>query len=156
MLTATLTFPLIGDDFVGFWAKLLGASNFEPTFFTPLGAGHGWKGIAPVLGLALLAAALAALSARALPRARADVRRAALAVAGWGVAAACVPWVLGGQSAVGGDSGGAALIAVFTAAGLACVAVIAGIRAWAGRPRRDSAHVKDDHVAAALAGQRQA
>jgi hypothetical protein len=156
MLTATLTFPLIGDDFVGFWAKLLGASNFEPTFFTPLGAGHGWKGIAPVLGLALLAAALAALSARALPRARADVGRAAVAVAGWGVAAACVPWVLGGQSAVGGDSGGAALIAVFTAAGLACVAVIAGIRAWAGRPRRDSAHVKDDHVAAALAGQRQA
>ena len=156
MLTATLTHPLIGDDFVGFWAKLLGASNFEATFFTPLGAGHGWEGIFPVLGLALLAAALAGLSARALPRARADVRRAALAVAGWGVAAACVPWVLGGQSAVGGDSGAAALIAVFTAAGLACVAVIAGIRAWAGRPRRASADAEHDNVAAALAGQRQA
>src|SRR4051812_43325434 len=72
MLTATLTFPLIGDDFVGFWAKLVDAANFEPTYFTALGAGHGWEGIVPVLGLALLAGALGALSLRALPRARAD------------------------------------------------------------------------------------
>jgi hypothetical protein len=156
MLTATLTFPLIGDDFVGFWAKLVSASNFEATFVTPLGAGHGWEGIAPVLALAALAAALAALSMSGLPRARGGAVRAALAVAGWGAAAACVPWVLGGQSAVSGDGGAAALIAIFTGAGLACVAMIAAVRALIGRPRSASAHVKDDNVATALAGQRQA
>src|SRR4051794_2984026 len=156
MLTATLTYPLIGDDFVGFWTKLVDASNFEATVFTPLGAGHGWEGVAPVLGLALLAGALGALSLRALPRARADVARAAAAVAGWGLAAACVPWVLGGQSAVGGDGGGAALIAIFTGAGLLVVAATAVLRALGARPSRASAHVKDDHVATALAGQRQA
>jgi hypothetical protein len=77
-------------------------------------------------------------------------------VAGWGVAAACIPWVLGGQSAISGDGGGAALIAIFTGAGLLVVAVTAVLRAWGARPGRASAHVKDDHVAAALAGQRQA
>jgi hypothetical protein len=154
MLTATLTFPLIGNDFVGFWAKLVDAANFEPTFVTPLGAGHGWGGIVPVLALALLAAALAVLATRPLSRVVGDGRRAALAVLGWGAAAACVPWLLGGQSAVGGDGGAAALIATFTGAGLLCVAGAAGLRAWSSRPR--SAQVKDDHLAATLAGQRQA
>jgi hypothetical protein len=36
------------------------------------------------------------------------------------------------------------------------VALTAILRAWVTRPRRASAHVKDDHVAPALAGQRQA
>jgi hypothetical protein len=153
MLTATLTYPLIGDGFVGFWAKLLDASNFEATVATPLGAGHGWAGIAPVLALAALAAVIAVVAVR--PGRVPDARRAALAVAGWGVAAACVPWILGGESAVGGDDGGAALIAVFTGAGLLVVAAIAALQAWRARPRGASAHVKDDKVAAALAGQRQ-
>ncbi|MEA2442045.1 MAG: hypothetical protein QOH76_3469 [Thermoleophilaceae bacterium] len=157
MLTATLTFPMIGDDFVGFWAKLVDAANFEPTFVTPLGAGHGWAGVAPVLGFALLAAALAVLASRPLPRVEGDARRAALAVLGWGAAAAFVPWLLGGQSALGGDGGAAALIGTFTGAGLACVAVAALFRRRAvqAHPRPASAQVKDDHLAASLAGQRQ-
>jgi hypothetical protein len=153
MLTATLTFPMIGDDFVGFWAKLAHASNFEATVATPLGAGHGWAGILPVLAAAALAAMLAVAAVR--PGRVLDARRAALAVTGWGVAAACVPWVLGRQSAVGGDGGAAALIAVFTGAGLAAVAATAIFQAWRARPRTESAHVKDDNVATALAGQRQ-
>ncbi|MEA2421910.1 MAG: hypothetical protein QOF55_1009, partial [Thermoleophilaceae bacterium] len=101
MITATLTFPLIGDNNVGFWAKLVAAANFEPTVATPLGAGHNWLGIAPVLIAAALAAGLAA-SATVLPRVRGDTLRAALAVAGWAVLAATVPWLTGaGQSAVG-------------------------------------------------------
>jgi hypothetical protein len=152
MLTATLTFPLIGDDFVGFWAKLVDASNFEATFVTPLGAGHGWAGIAPVLALGALAACLAAAAVRS--RAATDVGRGALAVAGWGIAAACVPWLLGGQSAVGGDGGAAALITVFAVTGLGAVALVAAVRAWTRRVPR-SAHPEDDHVATALAGQRQ-
>jgi hypothetical protein len=125
MLTATLTFPMIGDDSVGFWKKLIDAANFEPTFFTPLGAGHGWWGIAPVLALALGAALLGGLGLRGMPRAAGDVRRAALAVVAWAAAAFVLPWLLGGVSALGGDRGGAELIVLFAGAGLACVAAVA-------------------------------
>jgi hypothetical protein len=125
MLTATLTFPLIGDDSVGFWKKLIDAANFEPTFVTSLGAGHGWWGIAPVLALALGAALLGGLGLRGMPRAAVDVRQAALAVVGWAAAAFVLPWLLGGVSALGGDRGGAELIALFAGAGLACVAAVA-------------------------------
>jgi hypothetical protein len=129
MLTATLTFPLIGNDEVGFWAKLAGAANFEPTVATPLGAGHGWGGVAPVLALVLLGVALAVVATRPLPRVAGDLRRAALAVVAWALAAACVPWVLGAEaSAVGGDGGAAALIAVFAGAGLVCVGGVALVR----------------------------
>src|SRR4051812_30341909 len=138
MLTATLTFPLIGNDEVGFWAKLLGAANFEPTVATPLGAGHGWGGIAPVLALAVLGVALAVAASRPLPRVAGDLRLAALAVVGWAVAAVCVPWILGAdQSVLSGDGGAAALIAVFAGAGLACVGAVALARrrrAAAGSP----------------------
>jgi hypothetical protein len=150
MLTATLTFPLIGNGDVGFWARLLDAANFEPTVATPLGAGHGWAGIAPVLIAAAAAGALA-LAATRLPRVAGDARRAALAVVGWGVAAACVPWLLGARSAVGGDGGAAALIAAFAGAGLVTV----GAAALAGRRRAASApgHAKHHNVATPLTDQ---
>src|SRR3954447_4930120 len=138
MLTATLTFPLIGNDELGFWAKLVDAANFEPTVATPLGAGHGWGGVAPVLLLALLGAGLAVVASRPLPRVAGDLRLAALAVVGWAVAGACVPWILGAdQSVLDGDGGAAALIAVFAGAGLACVGAVALARrrrAAAGSP----------------------
>jgi hypothetical protein len=150
MLTATLTFPLIGNDDVGFWAKLIDAANFEPTVATPLGAGHGWAGIAPVLIFAALAAGLALVATRPLPIVQGDTRRAALAVAGWGVAAATVPWLLGARSAVGGDGGAAVLIAVFAAAGLAAVAAVAIARRVSAR-----GHVKHHHVTVPLAHESQ-
>src|SRR3954451_8895038 len=126
MLTATLTFPLIGNDEVGFWAKLIDAANFEPTVATPLGAGHGWPGIAPVLALALLAAGLGVAATRPGPRVAGDVRYAALAVLGWLAVAMSVPLLLGAdESVLDGDGGAAVLIAVYAAAALACVGVVA-------------------------------
>src|SRR4051812_46918620 len=98
MLTATLTFPLIGDGEIGFWKKLIDAANFEPTFFTPLGAGHGWWGIAPVLLLAAGAFVLAGVASRPLPRVEGGVRRATFALLGWAAGAAVLPWALGGES----------------------------------------------------------
>jgi hypothetical protein len=129
MLTATLTFPLIGNDDVGFWWKLIAAANFEPTLLTPLGAGHGWEGIAPVLALALLGGVLCAVATHPVARVAGDLRRAALAVLAWGAAAACVPWVVGAStSAVDGDGGAAALIAIFCGAGLLAVGAVAMAR----------------------------
>jgi hypothetical protein len=125
MLTVTLTQPLISDNDVGFWSRLLDAANFQPTVASPLGGGHGLAAISPVLALVLLAAGLTVAATHPPARVRRDALRAAIAVVGWGVAAACVPWLLGGQSAVGGDGGAAALIATFAGSGLACVAVVA-------------------------------
>jgi hypothetical protein len=124
MLTATLTFPLIGDGAIGFWKKLIDAANFEPTVFTPLGAGHGWWGIAPVLLLALGGFVLAGLALRGVARVEGEVRRAALALVSWAAGAALLPWALGGESALDGDRGAAELIALFAGAGLACVALV--------------------------------
>ncbi len=125
MLTATLTFPLIGDDDIGFWTKLIDAANFEPTVATPLGAGHEWSGIAPVLALVLLGAALAAAATRPLPRVSGDARRAAFAVLAWGAAACCVPWILGASASVlGGSSDAARLIAAYGAIGLAVLGAV--------------------------------
>jgi hypothetical protein len=124
MLTATLTFPLVGNGEIGFWKKLIDAANFEPTVFTPLGAGHGWWGIAPVLVLALGAFMLGGLAMRGVPRVEGEVRRAALALVGWAAAAALLPWVLGGESALS-DRGAAELIALFAGAGLLCVGAVA-------------------------------
>jgi hypothetical protein len=78
-----------------------------------------------VLALALGAALLGGLSLRGMPLAAGDVRQAALAVVGWAAAAFVLPWLLGGVSALGGDRGGAELIALFAGAGLACVAAVA-------------------------------
>jgi hypothetical protein len=142
MLTATLTFPLIGNDDVGFWWKLVDASNYVQTVATPLGAGHHWAGIAPVL----LAAALAVgLAAAVTPRTatRPDAVRAALAVTGWAVLAVTAPWALGAEESVlGGDTGALRLILIFAAAGLVATAVVSARR-----------HRIDDRRAAPLAAE---
>jgi hypothetical protein len=144
MLTATLTFPLLSNDGIGFWWKLISASNFEQTIFTPLGWGHHWEAVLPVLGLALLAAVLGASATAPAPRF--DALRGALAVLAWGALAATVPAIFGGASAVGGDSGAAKLFGVSTAAGLVAVGLAAAVRrvrassrAEAGEERRTGA-----------------
>jgi hypothetical protein len=125
MLTATLTFPLIGNDNVGFWWKLVAASNFEQTVATPLGAGHHWGGIAPVLAGAVLAIGIAIAVTPAVV-ARADALRGALAVLAWAAVALTAPWILGAeQSALGGDTGALRLILIFAGAGLVAAAVSA-------------------------------
>jgi hypothetical protein len=145
MLTATLTFPLIGDDHVGFWWKLIDATNFVATVATPLGAGHHWAGIAPVLIAAAAAAGLGAAATGRLPRPRFELRTAALALVAWAALAATLPWVLGAeQSVIDGDTGAARLIVIFAVAGLVTVAVTALVRARL-RAREDA--VDDDRPA---------
>jgi uncharacterized membrane protein len=148
MVTATLTFPLLGDNHVGFWAKLLKAANFENTVATPLGAGHNWAGIAPVLIAFGIAVALAAVATARRAHARLDVGRAAAAVLAWAVAAATFPWLLGHRSAVGGDTGAAELIAAFALAGLALVGGVALWRVTPWRARRSVGGVEPEPLTA--------
>ncbi len=144
MLTATLTFPLIGNDNVGFWWKLVEASNYVQTVATPLGAGHHWGGVAPVLLAAALAVGLAAAATTHVAVARADALRAALAVSAWALLAATVPWLLGAEESVlGGDAGALWLILIFAGAGLVATGVVSARRH----------HPVDDRRAAPLAAE---
>jgi hypothetical protein len=147
MLTATLTFPLIGNDDVGFWWKLVDASNFVQTVATPLGAGHHWAGVAPVLIAAALAVGLAAAVTPHAALARIDIRRAAFALLAWTGAALTVPWLLGAeQSVLRGDTGALRLILIFAAAGAAAL----GLVALRSARRRDAV---DDHAPTPLAAE---
>jgi hypothetical protein len=150
MATATLTYPLVGNDDVGFWWKLIDAANFTQTVFTPLGAGHNWPGVAPVLALWLGGAAAAAAATGRLPLPGFDVRRAALAVIAWAAVAVTAPWALGAEhSVLGGDMGAARLVALYAAAGLVAVGAAALFRARMSA-RRDAV---DDHRPAPLAAE---
>jgi hypothetical protein len=147
MLTATLTFPLIGNDDVGFWWKLVDASNFVQTVATPLGAGHHWTGIAPVLLAAALAIGLAAAVSPHVTIARIEVRRAALALLAWMGLALTAPWLLGaGQSVLDGDTGALRLTLIFAVAGAGALAVMALLSARRREP-------VDDHSATPLAAE---
>jgi hypothetical protein len=149
MAAATLTYPLIGNDDVGFWWKLIDAANFTQTVFTPLGFGHNWAGIAPVLLLWGAGAALGAVATGRLPRPRFEAGRAALALLAWAGLAATLPWLLGAeQSVLDGDDGALRLIAIATGAGLAIVGVTALSRSR--RSGRRSEPV-DDHRPAPVA-----
>jgi hypothetical protein len=139
MLTATLTFPLIGNDDVGFWWKLVDASNFVQTVATPLGAGHHWAGIAPVLVAAALAIGLTAAVTPAVV-VRRDSVRGALAVLAWAALALVAPWLLGAEESVlGGDTGALRLILIYAGAGLLATGVVSARR-----------HRVDDRRTAAL------
>jgi hypothetical protein len=147
-LTATLTFPLVGNDEIGFWWKLIDASNFVQTVATPLGAGHHWAGIAPVLIAGLLGAGLAVAATGRLPLPRFEAGRAAAVVVAWGVLAATMPWVIGGEIApVDGDTNALRLIVLYAAISFVTVWLAALVR------RRVSARREavDDHAATALA-----
>jgi hypothetical protein len=122
------------------------ASNFVQTLATPLGAGHHWGAVAPVLIAALAAAGLATAATGSAPGVRFQTGRGALAVVVWAALAATVPWVLGDQSVVGGDGGAARLIAIFAVAGLVTVGLTALLRARLSA-RRDPV---DDHRSTAL------
>ena len=148
MAAATLTYPLISNDELGFWWKNMDAANFTQTVFTPLGLGHNWAGITPVLLLWAGGAVLGAVATGRLPRTRFEAGRAALALVAWAALAATLPWLLGAdQSVLDGDDGALRLIAIATGAGLATVGVTALARRRLSGRRDEPV---DDHRAAPL------
>ena len=125
MVLGTLTYPLLTTNNVGFWAVLAKAGNFENTVITPMGAGHDWRAVAPVLALLALAVAVGASATGRLPRPRLDVAQALGAIVAWAALAAAAPWALGHDSALSGDGGFAALIGI--GAGAALVVLVAAV-----------------------------
>ena len=93
MLAGSMTFPLLGENGTGTWARDLANGILEHTVLTTLGVHGGWLAALPVF--AAVAAAVA-FAAKATPRTRlADVRLAAAAIVAWAGLAAVGPTVAG-------------------------------------------------------------
>jgi hypothetical protein len=93
MLAGSMTYPLLGDNGTGTWARDLGDSVLEHTVLTVVGVGNGWLAALPVFAAIACATALAV---RATPRTRlADLRAAAIAIPAWAVLSTFGPTVAG-------------------------------------------------------------
>lgn len=126
MLTAAITYPLIGDNGTWLWWEMLTTGNIEHTLLTALGVASPWLAVAPVLAACLGAALLAA---RATPLARIGPVGPALALlAGWALVSAAGPSLAGDPVTPLGD-GREALLLIAAAAACAAVALVAlGLR----------------------------
>jgi hypothetical protein len=120
MLAGAVTFPLIGENGIATWVERIEAASFEHTALTILGVSSGWIAVAPVLLLALLAAALAA---RATPITAVDDLAAALVAICFWVGVALVGPSISGDATTPLGAGGKAIWLVGVGAALAFAAV---------------------------------
>jgi uncharacterized membrane protein YhaH (DUF805 family) len=154
MLTATLTYPLIGDAMgAGTWAGYVGRGLFSNTLFSAVGLGNGWIAALPVALCVVGALALAVAAAPPLA-VRADLPWALAALLAWLAIAATTPALWDRPAAVTGDTGALAVFA--TSAGLTVVALAALALAerplGARAPASARAQPVDGQPAADLAG----
>jgi hypothetical protein len=129
MLAGSMTYPLLGDNGTGTWARDLSNSVLEHTVLTVVGVHNGWLAAIPVL--AAIAAAIA-LAARATPGTRLrDARVAMLAIPAWAVLSAVGPTAAGDPNTpLAHGTPALALIA------LAAVVAAATLGVLCGRERR--------------------
>ena len=93
MLAGSMTYPLLGDNGTGTWARDLGDGILEHTVLTAVGVHNGWLAALPVFAAIAVAVALAA---RATPRTRVrGIRVAAIAIPVWAVVATFGPTLAG-------------------------------------------------------------
>src|SRR5215216_3083765 len=93
MLAGSMTYPLLGDNGTGTWARDLGDSTLEHTLLTVAGARNGWLAALPVFALVIGAVVFAA---RATPSTRLrDLRFATMAIPAWAVVSAVGPTLAG-------------------------------------------------------------
>jgi hypothetical protein len=127
MVAATMTLPMIGNGDTGYWAHVISIGRFEHTVLSVLGAGNGWRGLAPFLA-ALIAAAVLAVRATPWVGAARHASIAALAVAGWGLLAVVTPRVP--ENTTGPNHDVLPLVAACVGASLLALALAAAPRLW--------------------------
>jgi hypothetical protein len=123
MVTASLTFPLLGENGPGTWLEFLWDGNLEHTLPTVLGVSNAYVAIVPVL--AAVAAAIV-LAFRATPATRiGDLRIAFAAVIAWIPIAVLGPAVAGDEvRPLDGDPNMLYLIGIAATAALAALALV--------------------------------
>jgi hypothetical protein len=93
MVAGSMTYPLLGDNGTGTWARDLGDGILEHTVLTVAGVRNGWLAALPLF--AAVAAAIA-FAARATPRRRlGDIRVPSMAILAWAILSALGPTVTG-------------------------------------------------------------
>ena len=120
MVVATTTQPQLHGQDTGRWARLVADGDFQFTLAGAAGAGHGWLGLLPFVGLVGAAVGVAATDARLPGLPRAQVAQGLVALVVWAAVALAVAPLLGGRSA-----GGAVLVLAGVAAGGLVVLVAA-------------------------------
>jgi hypothetical protein len=132
MLAGSMTYPLLGENGTGTWARDLGDGVLEHTLLTPLGVHNGWLAATPVF---LAVACAVVLAARATPRTTVtDIRAAALALAAWVVLATIGPTVAGDPETP--LAHGTPALALIAMSGLIGAAALLALRARERRPDR--------------------
>ena len=135
MLTASLTYPLIGEQGTGWWVEDLGQGTLEHTVLTVLGVHSNWIAAAPVL---LAVAAAIAFAVIATPRSetvsRLDLRAAIAALLAW-VAVSAVGPTISSDPVTPLDGSVKSLVIVGIGAAAALVAVAALRIRRPGHPR---------------------
>jgi peptidoglycan/LPS O-acetylase OafA/YrhL len=118
-----LTYPLLGDNGTGTWARDLGNGVLEHTVLTVLGVHSAWLAATPVL--AAVAGAVA-FAAKATPRMRlSDVRLAGGAIVGWAALSTVGPTIAGDPNTpLSHGTAALALIGVSVAAAAATLLVL--------------------------------
>jgi hypothetical protein len=131
MVAGAISFPLLGEQGTGEWARFIGDGRLEHTVLTGLGVSNAWLAIAPVL--AAVAAAIVLAFRATPPTPLGDLRPALGAVVGWAAIAAVGPTIAGDRTRpLEGDS---ALILIALAAGISLVTLgVLGLRERSSQP----------------------
>jgi hypothetical protein len=141
MATATATLPLIGNDDIGYWGRIVEMETFEHTLASVAGLDNGWLALSPFIAALLAAALLAARATGPVEWSGRERIAAAGVVLAWAVLAVALPEYRGRD--LGPDSHDVVpLIAAAAAAGLAALAISTPLRKLGrvspGRWRRSS------------------
>jgi hypothetical protein len=151
MLTATVTYPLVGSGGTHQWTDRAWVASFQPTLLSALGLDNGWLAIAPVI-IVFAAAMLLAVAATPVLRVAGQLRPAWLTLAAWGLLAGVVA-PLFGEATIGGlrarptgdvDHRGQPALVLLTLAVTALVLVLAGRRSAQAEDDDPSTHGPPD------------
>jgi hypothetical protein len=96
MVSASLVYPLLGEQGPGTWFEFIVDGRFEHTLLSVIGVANAWVAIAPVVAAVVAACVLAARATPETPLH--DLRDGVWAVCGWAVIAVIGPSIAGDEA----------------------------------------------------------
>ncbi len=135
MVTASITYPLVGEQGTGYWVDDLRGGVLEHTLLTVVGVRANWIAILPVLVAIAVAIGFAVVATpRPDPLRRLDLRLAAGALCAWVAVSILGPGV--SSDPVTPLSGSTSSLALITAGALVALVAIATLRRACRTPKR--------------------
>ncbi len=123
MVTASLVYPLLGEQGPGTWLEFLWDGRFEHTLLSVVGVSNAWVAIAPVVAAVIAAIVFAVRATPEVPVT--DLRPAIGAVLGWALIAIVGPSIAGDEATpLDGDPNLIYLVAAGAAMSLLALVVL--------------------------------